>query len=365
MHRSIQLTKPTSSRRIWPVTVNVIALIRHLSRAGRRVVRSWVSPRNGYTSFSKRFPKEQRKRWNDWKKNRAPGERFVPLFHPTFLAAAEATYLQPDENIIGIILNGEAKAYPTQMLAFHHLVPDHVGGEPVLISYCERCNSSVGFRPLVDGMERHFLVHGLRDGAMLITDRETGTVWSHLTGEALEGSDAGRHLDHLQVFQMAWQQWWEMRPGTLVLRPDDAFAWTYFRHPMGEENMDLCPRVPGGEKLAPHGMGLGVQLDGAAMFFSFEKMAGSGIAQAKLGGETTVTVFCDAVSRGCGAYRAAEDMVRSVPGRWHDVRTHSTWNLEGLCTAGARAGERLSFVPSYSLQWYAWAKRHPQTEVWN
>ena len=283
-------------------------LVERLSRAVRHIARIWGPPRNGYTSFSGRFPKEQRKRWNDWqKKNRTPGERFVPLFHPTFLPAAEATYLQPDENIIGIILNGEAKAYPTQMLAFHHLVQDHVGGEPALISSCERCNSSGGFRPVVDGMERQFLVHGLRDGAMVITDRETRTVWSHLTGEALEGPDAGRQLDHLQVFQMAWQQWREMQPGTLALAPDDAFAWTYFRHPMGEENMDFRPRVPGGEKLTPNSMGLGVQLDGAAMFFPFEKMAGSGIAQAKLGGETTVTLFYDAASRGC------QNVARGIP----------------------------------------------------
>ena len=110
------------------------------------------------------------------------------------------------------------------MLAFHHLVHDHVGGEPVLISYCERCNSGVGFRPVVDGEERQFLVHGRRGGEMLITDRETRTVWSQLTGQALEGPDAGRQLDYLQVFQMAWQQWQEMHPATLALTPDTAFA---------------------------------------------------------------------------------------------------------------------------------------------
>ncbi len=340
-------------------------LAENISRAVHSIAPGLCGAWIDHTIFGKRIPKEQRQKWKDWQKNhRTPGERFVPLFQPTSIPAAEATYLQPDENIIGIVLNGEAKAYPTQMLAFHHLVQDCVGGEPALISYCLRCSSSVGFQPVVDGLERQFLVHGLRDGAMVITDRETRTVWSHLTGEALEGPDAGRQLDHLQVFQMAWQQWREMQPGTLALAPDEAFAWTYFRHLMGEENMDFRPRVPGGEALAPHSMGLGVQLDGAAMFFPFEKMAGPGIAQAKVGGETTVTLFYDDASRGCGAYRAAEDMVRTTPRQWRDVRSRSSWNLEGICTAGVRAGERLIFVPSYPLQWYAWVNRHPQTEVW-
>ena len=121
-------------------------------------------------------------------------------------------------------------------------------------------------------MERQFLVHGLRDGAMVITDRETRTVWSHLTGEALEGPDVGRQLDHLQVFQMAWQQWREMRPGTLALVPDDAFAWTYFRHLMGEEKRAFRLHVPpararSGKRAPRTAWGSVSSCDGAAMFF--------------------------------------------------------------------------------------------------
>jgi hypothetical protein len=345
-----------------------MSLVTRLSRTVHSLARLFGRPRNGHTNFGRRIPKEQQQKWKDWQKNhRTPGERFVPLVRPKFIPAAEATYLQPDENIVGIVLNDEAKAYPTQILAFRHLVQDWVGGEPILISYCLRCSSSIGYRPVVDGVERHFLMHSLRDNTFVITDRETRTVWSQLTGAALEGPDAGKQLDQVQVFQMAWQQWREMHPGTLALDPAGDFDWTYFRHRMGEENAGVRGRVPSGngKTLAPHSMGLGVQLDGAALFFPFEKMAASGIAHAKLNGESTVTVFYDVRSRGCGAYRATEDMVRSGPGQWQDLRSRSTWNIEGVCTAGPRAGERLVFVPSCPVQWHAWAKHHPQTEVWN
>src|SRR5947208_10263032 len=130
--------------------IRPMPLAEHISRAVRSIARLWVAHQPSHTIFGKIIPKEQRQRWKDWEKNHhTPAERFVPLSQPTFIPAVEATYLQPDENIIGIVLNGEAKAYPTQMLGFHHLVQDRVGGEPALISYCLRCRSSVGFRPVV------------------------------------------------------------------------------------------------------------------------------------------------------------------------------------------------------------------------
>ena len=343
-------------------------LVARLLRAVRSIARLPKKRGLGYTNFGRHVPKEHRGKWIDWRNNhRNPSERFIPLTQPPLIPAAEATYLQADENIVGIVLNDDARAYPTQILGFRHLVQDRVGGEPVLLSYCMRCSSSIGFRPLVDGEERHFLVHGGRDGTFTIIDQESRTVWSQLTGKASEGPDAGRQLEQLQVFQMAWQHWREMHPTTLVLDPADDFSWTHIPHAMGVEGRRARRSASGADGQTPgrHSMGLGVRLDGAALLFLFEKMASSGIAQATMGRETPVTIFYDPASRGCGAYRTADEMTPGAPGQWHDLRTRSTWNLRGVCTAGARAGERLVFVPSHSVQWHAWARHHPQTAVWN
>ena len=81
-------------------------------------------------------------------------------------------------------------------------------------------------------------------------------------------------------------------------------------------------------------MGLGVQLRrGSYVLSHLKRWPARGIAQAKVGGETTVTLFYDDASRGCGAYRAAEDTVRSAPRQWRDgPQSLGVWNLEGVYT---------------------------------
>lgn len=59
----------------------------------------------------------------------------MPLDDPAFLTAAEATYLQPQELVLGLEWAGQARAYPIRMLHYHHIVNDIVDGRPVLITY--------------------------------------------------------------------------------------------------------------------------------------------------------------------------------------------------------------------------------------
>ena len=59
----------------------------------------------------------------------------MPLDNPAFLEASEATYLADDELVLGLEWAGEARAYPVQMMFYHHIVNDEVSGSPVLITY--------------------------------------------------------------------------------------------------------------------------------------------------------------------------------------------------------------------------------------
>ena len=63
------------------------------------------------------------------------GSNFVPLDDPDFVSATEVTYLDADEYVLGIVMNGEARAYPVRMAAYHHIINDSVGGDPLLVTY--------------------------------------------------------------------------------------------------------------------------------------------------------------------------------------------------------------------------------------
>ena len=61
--------------------------------------------------------------------------RFVPLDNPDVVTADAANFLQPDDRVLGVTVNGESRAYPINMMTFHHVANDVVGGEPVLVTF--------------------------------------------------------------------------------------------------------------------------------------------------------------------------------------------------------------------------------------
>ena len=64
-----------------------------------------------------------------------PRSRFVPLDNPDVVPADAASFLQPDDRVLGVTVNGESRAYPVNMMTFHHVANDVVGGEPVLVTF--------------------------------------------------------------------------------------------------------------------------------------------------------------------------------------------------------------------------------------
>lgn len=62
-------------------------------------------------------------------------DRFLPALDPAMVPAAEATFLQPNDDVFGVVVAGRARAYPITMLAYHHVVNDVIQGIPVAITY--------------------------------------------------------------------------------------------------------------------------------------------------------------------------------------------------------------------------------------
>ncbi|MCA9922767.1 MAG: DUF3179 domain-containing protein, partial [Anaerolineales bacterium] len=63
------------------------------------------------------------------------GGRFVSLDDPVMIPANQATWLQPDDIVIGVVQNDDARAYPIKQAAYHHIINDTIGGEPYLVTY--------------------------------------------------------------------------------------------------------------------------------------------------------------------------------------------------------------------------------------
>lgn len=96
----------------------------------------------------------------------------------------------------------------TEQMAYHHIAQGSTRGADWLVTFCVVCNTATRFTPTVRGTPTTFDTVGVYDGMMVIQDAATGTLWNHMTGEALYGPAVGTSLGlpgnvlHLTIQQL-------------------------------------------------------------------------------------------------------------------------------------------------------------------
>jgi hypothetical protein len=112
--------------------------------------------------------------------------------------------------MLGVIANGQPKAYDWRHLFKKSPVNDNITTTPVLVAIEPDSLTYHAFNPTVKGQTLHFKL----DTAGRLTDRETASVWNW-DGEAVSGSLKGDRLDKIQAYQEYWHSWKHFHPNTL------------------------------------------------------------------------------------------------------------------------------------------------------
>ena len=120
--------------------------------------------------------------------------------------------LEPRATILGISLNGEAKAYPLTTLQKQSPIIDRVGGVPVVIMVGEDNRSVRAFESTVDGRKLEFFMKTEGSGRQLV-DAQTGSAWD-FEGRATAGTLAGHNLKKVAVLEDYWFDWKVYNPKT-------------------------------------------------------------------------------------------------------------------------------------------------------
>ncbi len=153
------------------------------------------------------------------------------LDNPPMLGAEEATYLNSQDAVFGLALNGEARAYPLRILDWHEMANDVVGGVPISLAYCTLCGAAIAYDGRASDSNTYtFGSSGfLYRSNKLMYDRQTRTLWNQLTGEPVLGELAGTEvtLNLLPVVLTTWQDWQQRHPNTLVVDVETGFPRNY------------------------------------------------------------------------------------------------------------------------------------------
>ncbi len=170
-----------------------------------------------------------------------PKDGIPPIDNPKFIPVSEATDLSDTEPVIGVVVNGVARAYPLRILIWHEIVNDSVGGVPVAVTFCPLCNAAMVFDRRVDARVLDFGTTGmLRNSDLVMYDRQTESWWQQFLGAAIVGELNGTVLDVLPSRLESWARFRARAPDGEVLVPAMPGLRAYGRNPY--EGYDSSPQ---------------------------------------------------------------------------------------------------------------------------
>ena len=151
------------------------------------------------------------------------------FYQPKVLAVKNIAENKVENNrlVIGVMHEGQAKAYPIQYLGYHHQVRDTLGNKSIMVTYCTVCRSGRVYEPIVNGKLEDFRLVGMDHFNAMFEDKTTKSWWQQATGEAITGTLKGYQLPEFPSMQTTLSKWVELYPNTLVMQPDKNFQVQY------------------------------------------------------------------------------------------------------------------------------------------
>jgi hypothetical protein len=161
-----------------------------------------------------------------------PKDGIPSIDKPKFVPLDKLKGLGGTEPVIGLEINGDARAYPLGILIWHEIVNDVVGGTPVAVTYCPLCNSAVVFDRRLEGKVLDFGTTGkLRNSDMVMYDRQTESWWQQFIGTGIVGEYNGKELKGIPARLESFDNFKARHPGGKVLVPNDENMRRYGYNP--------------------------------------------------------------------------------------------------------------------------------------
>jgi hypothetical protein len=313
-----------------------------------------------------------------------PPDGIPPIDEPVFHRAGDVDFLSDDEPVLALEIDDEARAYPVQVMIWHEIVNDTFGDRPVTVTYCPLCNTAIAVDRRVGDRVLSFGTSGmLYNSALVMYDRQTRSLWSHFTGQAVAGVLTGTELKGIPIQTLAWGDWLEANPDGLVLSRETGVDRDYGRNPYpGYDDIDEAPFLFDGEvdgRLAAKERVVGFGLDTEPTAVRLEPLLDDGVVPAEVAGRP-VTVWAvrgtssalegNSVDDGrdvgsTGVFRAEHEgrelTFRRDGETFVDTETGSRWDISGQAVDGPLTGAQLEALEHVDTFWFAWGAFSPDT----
>jgi hypothetical protein len=317
-----------------------------------------------------------------------PKDGIPAIDRPKFVSVEEADdWLASQEPVVFFRFGDDARAYPLQILTWHEIVNDVVGGEPVTLTFCPLCNTAIAFKRTFDGQVLDFGTTGrLRNSNLIMYDRQTETWWQQATGEGIAGLYAGEQLTFLPAVIISWEDFRKNHPEGRVLSQETGFTRSYGRNPYsGYDDINNSPFLFFGDtpdQLPPMARVLTIDLDGEAVAYSYDVLSEFHVVNDEIAGQPVVVFWVAGTASALDSSNlasgrdvgAANSFSRLLDGqtltfvfdgeRIEDQETGSVWNVLGEAVEGELSGAQLEPVVGVNHFWFSWAAFKPETRLY-
>jgi len=267
--------------------------------------------------------------------------------------SAKESSITNDRIVIGIEQNGEAKAYPLNIIGYHHQVRDSLDNQPIMVTYCTVCRTGRVFRPLVDGKVENFRLVGMDQFNAMFEDATTHSWWRQATGECCAGPLKGKKLPEIPTQQMTLESWAHLYPQTKVLQPDPQFAGHYASL-KGYDNGTIKSTLTGTDSVSglPKSWVIVVVTKHGEKMYDWNELKNQWVISDSVEGEPILLTRENNENSFHVFSRRVNDSILNFS--FHpnkdcliDNTTSSVWDLFGNCMEGPMKGTRLKYIKAY------------------
>lgn len=287
------------------------------------------------------------------------------FYQPTIikLSTADLNKIGRDKLVIGIELNGEARAYPIQLIGYHHQVVDTINSIPVMVTYCTVCRTGRVFNPVVNGKYEKFRLVGMDHFNAMFEDETTKSWWRQSTGECIAGPLKGKRLSEVNSEQVALHAWLRRFPQSLILQGDEKFKSSFVpmdNYDKGNSKSNLTKRDTASWN--PKSWIVGIETDLIAKAYDWNQLVNLRLMQDSLPNLPLVILLeNDSASFHTYSRKIKNDILNFSlrSDSIIDLNSQSIWDYNGTCIEGKLKGASLEKIKSYQEYVHSWEFFHP------
>ena len=318
-----------------------------------------------------------------------PGKDGIPAINrPRFIKPEKAEkWLKPAQPVISLVIDGQAKAYPLQILIWHEMVNDKIADVPVLITFCPLCYSANVFDRRVEGKKYTFGVSGmLRHSNMVMYDRQSQSLWQQVTAEALVGDMVGFKLSPIPAQIISFEQFVSAYKNGIILSRQTGYKRDYGKNPyIGYDDIRSKPFLYTGKKdkrLRPMEKVVVIEINNISRAYPYSITRKKRVINDQLGGEPIVIFHSKGAVSALDKQQISlsrEDGSTGVFNRkldgqvltfsttdttFVDAQTASVWDITGKAISGPLKNKKLSPVVHGDYFAFVWLVFKPETQIY-